>query len=90
MESLLWTGVASLIKAMSLLRDKKRHHTLSAKWSAGSRAEKKGARGLPNSVRVPGLVDNDLGGTDGNGPSLTFHQVVFSQVDPIGVTAAWA
>lgn len=52
--------------------------------------EKKGARGPPDSVRVPSLMDNDLGGTDGNGTRLIIHQVVFSQVDPVGVTAAWA
>lgn len=62
---------------------------LSAKWWAGNTAESKGARDLPDSVRVPGLVDDDLGGTDGNGTRLIALQIVFSQVDPVGVTAAW-
>lgn len=63
---------------------------LSAKWSTGSRAEKKVARDPPDPVRVPSFMDNDLGGTDGNGSRLIFLQVVFSQVDPVGATAAWA
>lgn len=63
---------------------------LSAKRPAGSTGKGKGARGLPDSIRVPGLVDNDLGGTDGNGTRLIILQIVFSQVDPVGVTAAWA
>lgn len=35
-------------------------------------------------------MDNDLGRTDGNGIRLIIHQVVFSQIDSVGVTAAWA
>lgn len=85
-ESLLWTGVDSLINAMSLLRDKKDD----IYECAGYTAEGKGARGLPDSIRVPGLVDDDLGGTDGNGTGLISLQIVFSQEDPVGVTAAWA
>lgn len=34
-------------------------------------------------------MDNDLGGTDGDGTSLIILQIVFAQVDPVGVTAAW-
>lgn len=64
--------------------------SLSTKWSAGRTAEGKGARGVPDSIRVPGLVDNDLGGTDGDGTRLIILQIVFSQEDPVGVTAAWA
>lgn len=51
---------------------------MSAKWSAGSTAEDKGARGLPDSIRVPALVDDDLGGTDSNGTRLIILQIVFS------------
>lgn len=63
---------------------------MTTKRSAGSRAEEKGARAPPDSVRVPSLVDDDLGRTDGDGTRLIILQVVFSQVDPVGVTAAWA
>lgn len=35
-------------------------------------------------------MDDDLGGTDGNGTRLIIVQIVFSQEDPVGVTAAWA
>ena len=44
---------------------------------------------LPDSVRVPGLVDDNLGGADGDGISLLVLQVVFSHIDSVGVTAAW-
>lgn len=43
---------------------------------------------LPDSVRVPVLVDDDLGGADGNGTSLIVLQVVFSKIDSVGATAA--
>lgn len=46
-------------------------------------------RDVPDPVRVPGLMDNDLGGTDGDGTSLIIPQIMFAQVDPVGVTAVW-
>lgn len=33
-------------------------------------------------------MDNDLGGTDGNGIVLIAFEVVFPQEDPVGVAAA--
>lgn len=35
-------------------------------------------------------MDNDLGGTDDHFASFITEQVVFSQEDPVGGTAAWA
>lgn len=44
----------------------------------------------PDSVRVPVLVDDDLGGADGDGTTLIVGvQAVFSQVHSVGATAAW-
>lgn len=34
-------------------------------------------------------MDDDLGGADGYGTSLIVLQIVFSQVDSVGATAAW-
>lgn len=91
MESDVWTGLGSLIRAMSLLRDEKRRsrleHTMDGQQVAEQRAK---VGGLPDSVRVPSLVDDDLGGTEVHGTGLIALQIVFPQVDPVGVTAAWA
>lgn len=44
----------------------------------------------PDIVRVPVLVDDDLGGADGDGTRLIVgFEIVFSQVDSVGATAAW-
>lgn len=46
-------------------------------------------RSPPDSVGVPVLVDNDLAGADGHGAGLVVGlQVVFSQEDSVGATAA--
>lgn len=39
----------------------------------------------PDIVRVPVGVDNDLLRADGNGTTLTGSQVMFSQIDSVGV-----
>lgn len=44
---------------------------------------------LPNSVRVPVLMDDDLGGADSHRTTLICNQIVLPQVDSIGATAAW-
>lgn len=97
-ESVNWTGVDSLIRAMSLLGHECKHHiykqnineheTVTAAQQSTLQDEGKWLS-LPDSVRVPLLMDDDLGGADGDGTSLIVLQIVFSQIDSVGATAAW-
>lgn len=44
----------------------------------------------PDSVRVPVLVDDNLGGADGDGARFVVGlQIVFAQEHSVGATAAW-
>lgn len=91
MASVVVTGVASLIRAMSLLSHKKDNAALRCRTTQNNHFAFKGEKNipcLPDIVGVPATMDDDLLRADGEGAGFTAVQVVFAQVDSVGVTAA--